>query len=129
MLSWPYHGTPSDTRIAAHVDPQVAEVARTADSPFTHTTRPHGGPAYLPAGDPWIVYPGADGPLDSIRFEAMREGLADHALLEVVGKSDPAAANQLAAELVLDFDRYQTGVPASRAVRRQLLDRASLTAP
>jgi len=101
----------------------------TADSPFTHTTRPHGGPAYLPAGDPWIVYPGADGPLDSIRFEAMRDGLADHALLEVVGKSDPAAANQLAAELVLDFDRYQTGVAAFRAVRRQLLDRASLTAP
>jgi len=44
----------------------------TQDSPFTHTTRAHGGPAYLPAGDPWIVYPGQNGPLDSIRFEAMR---------------------------------------------------------
>ena len=35
----------------------------TDDNPITHTTRPHGGPPYLPAGDPWIVYPGTDGPL------------------------------------------------------------------
>jgi len=25
------------------------------ERPLTHTTRPHGGPPYLPAGDPWIV--------------------------------------------------------------------------
>ena len=60
----------------------------TADSPFTHTTRPHGGPAYLPAGDPWIVYPGTNGPLDSIRFEAMRDGIADCALLQALGEVD-----------------------------------------
>jgi len=37
------------------------------ESPFTHTTPPHPGPPYLPAGDAWIVCPGRDGPLDSIR--------------------------------------------------------------
>lgn len=95
----------------------------TADSPFTHTTRPHGGPPYLPAGDPWIVYPGKDGPLDSIRFEAMRDGIADYELLCRLAERDPAAAEQLAARVVLAFDRYQTDVPAFRAVRHELLDR------
>lgn len=97
----------------------------TADSPFTHTTRPHGGPPYLPAGDPWIVYPGTNGPLDSIRFEAMRDGLADYALLEALGEKDPAAARDLAQRLVLGFDRYNTDVTAFRAVRRELLERLS----
>jgi hypothetical protein len=76
----------------------------TADSPFTHTTRPHGGPAYLPAGDPWIVYPGANGPLDSIRFEAMRDGIADCALLRALGEFDAPAAQELACRLVPKFD-------------------------
>ena len=95
----------------------------TAESPFTHTTRPHGGPPYLPAGDPWIVYPGQDGPLDSIRFEAMRDGIADYELLGRLAERDPAAAEQLAARVVLAFDRYQTDVPAFRAVRHELLAR------
>ncbi|MHC1768554.1 MAG: glycoside hydrolase domain-containing protein [Verrucomicrobiia bacterium] len=95
----------------------------TSDSPFTHTTRPHGGPPYLPAGDPWIVYPGTDGPLDSIRFEAMRDGIADYALLEALAERDAAAARVLAARIVLDFDKYETDVPNFRAARRELLDR------
>lgn len=101
----------------------------TADSPFTHTTRPHGGPPYLPAGDPWIVYPGRDGPLDSIRFEAMRDGIADYALLQIVHDRDPAAAQTLAAKLILDFDRYRTDVRAFREVRHELLVQASQAVP
>jgi hypothetical protein len=97
----------------------------TADSPFTHTTRPHGGPPYLPAGDPWIVYPGKDGPLDSIRFEAMRDGIADYALLEALAAKDAPAARELAQKLILDFDRYNTDTAAFRAVRHELLERVS----
>lgn len=95
----------------------------TQDSPFTHTTRPHGGPPYLPAGDPWIVYPGRDGPLDSIRFEAMRDGIADHELLSLLAEREPEAAQDLARRHVLAFDRYETDVARFRATRRELLER------
>ena len=99
----------------------------TQDSPFTHTTRPHGGPPYLPAGDPWIVYPGIDGPLDSLRFEAMRDGIADYELLCLLAEKDPAAAQQLAERLVLDFDRYDTSLATFRATRRELLRQVGQT--
>lgn len=36
----------------------------------------------LPIGDPFVVYPGSDGPLDSIRWENFAEGLQDYALLQ-----------------------------------------------
>ncbi|MGI6047219.1 MAG: DUF4091 domain-containing protein [Petrimonas sp.] len=36
----------------------------------------------LPIGDPFVVYPGNDGPLDSIRWENFAEGLQDFALLQ-----------------------------------------------
>jgi hypothetical protein len=101
----------------------------TTDSPFTHTTRAHGGPSYLPAGDPWIVYPGKDGPLDSIRFEAMRDGIADHELLSLLAERDAAAARQIAARHVLAFDRYNTDIAAFRAARRELLQRLSSERP
>ncbi len=35
-----------------------------------------------PNGDPFVVYPGAEGPLDSIRWEVFAEGLQDYALLQ-----------------------------------------------
>ncbi len=97
----------------------------TQDDPFTHLTRPHGGPPYLPAGDAWIVYPGKKGPLDSIRFEAMRDGIVDHELLSMLGERDAAAAKKLAAEFVIDFDKYNTDVKTFRAKRRELLERLS----
>ncbi len=97
----------------------------TADSPFTHTTRPHGGPPYLPAGDPWIVYPGMKGPLDSIRFEAMRDGIADYALLQALAQKNPAASQDLAAKLIVDFDRYNTDLNTFRILRRELLKQVS----
>ena len=92
------------------------------ESPYTHTTRPHPGPPYLPAGDPWIVYPGIDGPFDSIRFEAMRDGIADHEMLSLLGERDPEAAARLAAIHILDFDSYETDVETFRATRRELLE-------
>ncbi|MBN1420039.1 MAG: DUF4091 domain-containing protein [Planctomycetes bacterium] len=97
----------------------------TNESPFTHTTRPHGGPPYLPAGDAWIVYPGTDGPLDSIRHEAMRDGIADYELLSQLAERDRAAAERLAAKHILAFDRYDCDVDAFRATRRELLQALS----
>ncbi len=39
----------------------------------------------LPYGDPFVVYPGADGPIDSIRWEVFAESLQDYALLQSAG--------------------------------------------
>lgn len=36
----------------------------------------------LPYGDPFVVYPGADGPIDSIRWEIFAESLQDYRLLQ-----------------------------------------------
>jgi len=41
-------------------------------------------------GDPFVVYPGEDGPIDSIRWEVFGQSLQDYALLESAG-IDPDA--------------------------------------
>lgn len=41
----------------------------------------------LPAGDPFVVYPGKDGPIDSLRWEVFAESLQDYALLQSIGIS------------------------------------------
>ena len=38
-------------------------------------------------GDPFVVYPGPDGPVDSIRWEIFGESLQDYALLQTLGVS------------------------------------------
>lgn len=40
---------------------------------------------FIPYGDPFVVYPGKDGPLDSIRWEVFAESLRDYALLQSAG--------------------------------------------
>ena len=93
----------------------------TQEDPFTSTTRAHPGPSYLPAGDPWIVYPGKNGPLDSIRFEAMRDGIVDHELLSQLAEKSPKKAATLASTLILDFDKYDTDIKTFRKTRHTLL--------
>jgi hypothetical protein len=91
-------------------------------NPFKHTTLKFQVPEYLPAGDAWIVYPGKDGPLDSIRHEAQRDGVDDNTLLSQLGERDSEAAKRLVSKHVLDFDRYNTDVEAFRATRRRILE-------
>ena len=81
-----------------------------------------GGALLLPAGDSWLVYPGKDGPLDSIRFEAMRDGIVDHELLSRLAERAPAAAKRLVEKHVLDFNQYNTELTSFRASRRELLE-------
>jgi hypothetical protein len=38
-----------------------------------------------PYGDAFVVYPGPDGPLDSIRWEVFAESLQDYAILQTAG--------------------------------------------
>jgi hypothetical protein len=39
----------------------------------------------IPYGDPFVIYPGRDGPLDSIRWEIFAESLQDYAILQTAG--------------------------------------------
>ncbi|HEY0669406.1 MAG TPA: DUF4091 domain-containing protein [Sphingobacteriaceae bacterium] len=40
---------------------------------------------HIPYGDPFVVYPGPDGPISSIRWEVFAESLQDYAILQTAG--------------------------------------------
>ena len=40
---------------------------------------------HIPYGDPFVVYPGPDGPISSIRWEVFTESLQDYAILQTAG--------------------------------------------
>jgi hypothetical protein len=58
----------------------------------------------------------------------MRDGIADYSLLQALAQKNPAAAQELAAKLILDFDRYNTDLDAFRNIRRELLKQVSRSA-
>lgn len=66
----------------------------------------------LPYGDPFVVYPGADGPLDSIRWEVFAESLQDYALLQTAGinRDNPLLLNLKSYE---DFPKSSQWIEAA----------------
>lgn len=68
-------------------------------------------------GDPFVVYPGPDGPIDSIRWEIFAEGLQDYALLETLGVMRDS---KLLAP-VRDFEEFPRDGKWFDATRRKLL--------
>lgn len=66
---------------------------------------PHKG-ALLPAGDAHIVYPGKNGPLCSMRFEAQRAGAEDYELLMQALKAAPEKTEQLIQKVCTSFRSY-----------------------
>ena len=75
----------------------------------------------LPSGDNAVVYPGDGGPVDSIRFEAMRDGIEDYELLQTLAATDPDKAHEIAAMVIRDFDDYDLDPTVFRQARRALL--------
>jgi len=73
------------------------------------------------SGDPFVVYPGDDAPVDSLRWEVFGESLQDYALLQTAGL---APHDPLLAEIrdYADFPRDERWV---RSRRRELLRRAN----
>ncbi len=72
-------------------------------------------------GDPFVVYPGDDGPLDSIRWEVFAESLRDYALLQTLGISpDDASLDELKG-----YDEFPKGEQWVAQTRRSLLDRVT----
>ncbi len=88
--------------------------------PFTDPVDDRPG-LLLPAGESWIVYPGRNGVIDSIRWEAMRDGIADYEVFCRLAERNPEAARRLVAQHVLDFDKYNCDVNAFRTTRREML--------
>ena len=63
-------------------------------NPFKQSVVKHPSPQassnnFLPAGDTHVIYPGTDGPLSSLRFEAHRQGIEDYELLEKLKLKNP----------------------------------------
>jgi hypothetical protein len=80
--------------------------------PFT-VTDAHAWPNWG-YGDPFVVYPGPDGPLDSIRWEVFAESLQDYALLQHAGidRDDPLLAG---IKDFADFPRDADWIERARA--------------
>lgn len=66
---------------------------------------PHKG-ALLPAGDAHIVYPGKDGPLRSMRFEAQRSGAEDYELLMQAIDTAPEETDRIIRNICTSFRDY-----------------------
>ena len=94
---------------------------------------PNAGKWTLSPGDEWIVYPKPGGVVDSLRFEAMLEGLQDYELLKLLAARDARLADALCRQL-LDLDsadpkrdsgdlacKADDSIDALRRTRRELL--------
>jgi len=68
-------------------------------------------------GDPFVVYPGPDGPIDSIRWEVFSQSLQDYALLQTLDV-DP---NGRMLSALKGFDEFPTDGRWLRDMRRRLL--------
>jgi len=90
--------------------------------PFEDTEPPHGGGTFLPPGDAWVVYPGQGKVLDSIRHEAMRDGVEDYELLLQLKVQAPERAAEIAERVIQSFTQYERDPAAFRLARRQLLE-------
>jgi len=66
-----------------------------------------------PYGDAFVVYPGPNGPLDSIRWEAFGESLQDYALLQSAG-IDPDDAMLADIHGYADFPKSEDWIAAAR---------------
>ncbi len=79
-------------------------------------TDAHAWPGWA-AGDPFVVYPGPDGPVDSMRWEIFAESLRDYALLQTlkIERDDPLL------QPLRSFEDFPKSADWIRDTRRRLL--------
>jgi hypothetical protein len=78
--------------------------------PFT-VSDGHSWPDW-PYGDTFVVYPGPDGPIDSLRWEVFAESMQDYALLQAVWRHDEAALSAIRS--YADFPRDEQWIVSAR---------------
>lgn len=79
----------------------------------------------LPGGDSWIVYPSYHNLYSSIRFEAMRDGINDYALLVMLNKKNSSLVKELVNEMIYRFDWYDTNTHHFWEMRKRILNELS----
>jgi hypothetical protein len=84
-------------------------------------------PNNLPPGDAFIIYPGREGPLSSIRLEVLRLGVQDYELLKMLEEQNPVKARELANQLVRTITDYEKNVSKFNEIRQQLMTALSQT--
>jgi hypothetical protein len=77
----------------------------------------------LPPGDCWIVYPGPNGPLSSLRWEALRDGFEDYECLWLLADRTRRLAAELNAPPAL-FDPDQRSDELAEKLVRTMIDYA-----
>lgn len=100
------------------------------DDPFEQSVVHHPAPGaapnnFLPAGDTHIIYPGSDGPLSSMRFEAHRLGCEDYELLYLLTLRNARKEQKLVSTLFNSYTDYTTSIKAYRKTKRSLLKELS----
>jgi len=88
---------------------------------FTLLEPDWGGGTHLPPGDSHIMYPGKLGPLSSIRFEAMRDGIEDFEMLNELAQEHPDKAKAICDKIVRSMTDYTLDPKEFRAARLELL--------
>lgn len=73
-------------------------------------------------GDMWIIWPGDNTCYPSIRLAAMRDGIRDFELFNMLGKTDPVKAMELCRNRVSNFYTHNTDIEGFRDVRKTLLE-------
>ncbi|MFO0791408.1 MAG: DUF4091 domain-containing protein [Pirellulales bacterium] len=79
----------------------------------------------IPYGDPFVIYPGPNGPIDSIRWEVFAESLQDYAILQTAG-IDPADPLLSDIKTYADFPKNKAWI--EHALRKILTAPAAETA-
>ena len=79
----------------------------------------------LPGGDSWIIYPGDKKLYGSIRLEAMRDGIADYTLLQMLARKDEALAKEICRQNVYGWTTYDMSTLHFRLARHQILEALS----
>ena len=95
-------------------------------NPFRQSVVKHPSPQassnnFLPAGDTHVIYPGNDGPLSSLRFEAHRQGIEDYELLEKLKLKNPDKHLRLIKKLFLNYTNYSLSIKKYERIRKNLL--------
>ena len=78
----------------------------------------------LPPGDTHIIYPGENGPLSSIRFDVMRDGIEDYEYLLLLEKKMKEVKDKL-GDSALEFDPKRRSIELCRKIVRSLTDYGS----
>ncbi|MDB9901740.1 DUF4091 domain-containing protein [Flavobacteriaceae bacterium] len=95
-------------------------------NPFKQSVVKHPSPQassnnFLPAGDTHVIYPGKDGPLSSLRFEAHRKGIEDYELLEKLKIKNIDKHSRLIKKLFFDYTNYSLSIKKYQRIRKKLL--------